>query len=148
RRCLILLGEPGMGKSQTIRAEGASVSENSEETGELVLQIDLGATREESVLAQEIFQSAPFETWVNSDRELHLFLDSLDEAVLRLGVVGDIILKGIADVDTARLRLRLACRTADRLPEFEAKLLALWPEGQSGVYELAPLRRADVRMAA
>lgn len=148
RRCLILLGEPGMGKTQTLRAEAEAVLASSDESGDLVLQIDLGATRDESVLVQEIFQSVEFQTWLDGDHELHLFLDSLDEAVLRLGVVGDIILKGVANVDTSRLRLRLACRTADRLPEFELKLLALWPEDQSGIYELAPLRRVDVRMAA
>jgi hypothetical protein len=148
RRCLILLGEPGMGKSQTLRGEADSVLEGSAEVSDLVLHVDLGATREESVLAREIFESAQFRTWASEDRELHVFLDSLDEAVLRVGIVGDIILKGLAEVDTSRLRLRLACRTADRLPQFESKLRALWPEDESGIYELAPLTREDVRTAA
>lgn len=148
RRCLILLGEPGMGKSQTLRGEADSVLQGSGDADDLVARVDLGATREESVLAREIFETDQFQSWACGDRELHLFLDSLDEAVLRLGVVGDIILKGLEGVDTSRLRLRLACRTADRLPQFEAKLRALWPEGQSGIYELAPLTRGDVRTAA
>jgi hypothetical protein len=148
RRCLILLGEPGMGKTQTLRSEAGAVSAGSTDSDAVLLQIDLGATRDESVLMREIFESLEFQTWLEGERELHLFLDSLDEAVLRLGVVGDIIVKGLTNVDTSRLRLRVACRTADRLPQFESKLLELWPEDQSGIYELAPLRRDDVRMAA
>jgi hypothetical protein len=148
RRCLVLLGEPGMGKTRTLEAEAAELTEIWSQTGDYVLRVDLGATRDESVLTREIFGSNEFEEWAAGDRELHLFLDSLDEATLRLGVVGDIILKGLDGVDASRLRVRLACRTADRLPAFEAKLRALWPGDDSGVYELAPLRREDVRIAA
>lgn len=144
RRCLVLLGEPGMGKSETLRAEAEALRAR----GEAVLQVDLGATREESVLAQEIFGSVEFCTWAEGAGELHLFLDSLDEAVIRLGVVGDVLLKGLRRADTSRLWLRLACRTADRLREFEAQLKALWREHESGDYELAPLTRADVELAA
>ena len=49
---------------------------------------------------------------------------------MRIGVVGDLILKGLEAVDASRLRLRLACRTSDRMPRFEEKLGALWPEGK------------------
>ncbi len=113
-----------------------------------MLRVDLGSTREEAVLREEIFGSEQFTAWAESSGELHLFLDSLDEAVLRIGVVGDLILKGLEAVDTSRLRLRLACRTSDRMSQFEERLGALWPEGEAEVFELAPLTRADVELAA
>ncbi len=146
--CLILLGEPGMGKSRTMAVEAAAVTASAEGSDDRVLHVDLASTRDEATLRSEIFDSQEFIDWSTGTGTLHLFLDSLDEAVLRLGVVADIILKGIRGTDTSRLRLRIACRTADRLPDLERRLSELWAPDQFGVFELAPLRKADVRRAA
>jgi len=149
RRCLILVGEPGIGKTSAIEREAQAVEERCVDSeDDRMLRVDLGSTREEAVLREEIFGSEEFTAWADGSGELHLFLDSLDEAALRVGVVGDVILKGLEGVDTSRLRLRLACRTSDRMPQFEGKLAALWPEGEAEVFELAPLTRADVELAA
>lgn len=148
-RCLILVGEPGTGKSDAIDCEAQLIEERcAEGDDERILRVDLGSTREESVLREEIFGSQVFREWTEGEDELHLFLDSLDEAVVRLGLVGEVILKGLKDADTSRLRLRLACRSSDRMLDFERGLAALWGEGESAVFELAPLTRADVILAA
>ena len=47
-----------------------------------------------------------------------------------------------------RLSLRIACRTADWPNSLEDGLIQLWGKDAVGVYELTPLRRADVIEAA
>lgn len=148
-RCLILVGEPGIGKSDAISREAELIEERcAEGEDEWILRVDLGSTREEGVLRDEIFGSQAFREWADGEGEFHLFLDSFDEAVVRLGLVGELILKGLRDADTSRLRLRLACRSSDRMLDFEQSLAELWGEGESATFELAPLTRADVILAA
>src|SRR4051794_4434164 len=60
RSCLILIGEPGMGKSQALAREAAAIRA----AGRPVLEVDLGATREESVLRAEIFEAPEFEACI------------------------------------------------------------------------------------
>lgn len=84
-RCLILVGEPGIGKSDAINREAELIEERcAGGEGERILPVDLGSTREESVLRKEISGSRAFREWSESEGELHLFLDSFDEAVLPL----------------------------------------------------------------
>src|SRR4029077_20232967 len=47
-----------------------------------------------------------------------------------------------------RLRLRIACRTAEWPSQLEDGLPDLWGKEQVGSFELLPLRRKDVRLAA
>src|SRR5258705_5583142 len=51
------------------------------------------------------------------------------------------------DYPVERLWLRIACRAAEWPEILERALANRWPEGV-GVYELAPLRRCDVELAA
>ena len=141
QRCLVLLGEPGIGKSSALETEARAQDGT-------VLLVDLGSTRSEELLRRRIFDSDEFTAWSAGDGVLHVFLDSLDEATIRLGVVADLIMDGLRGADISRLSFRVACRSADRLPDFEARLAALWGEQEFGVFQLAPLRREDVRNAA
>jgi predicted NACHT family NTPase len=148
--CLVLLGEPGMGKSQTIEAERKAVTVTVEQQGGAVLWLDLRSYRSEDRLVRSLFESEQFLTWVKGHHRLYIFLDSLDEGLLRIDTLSSLLADELKKYrqQVARLSLRLACRTADWPSSLETDLQSLWGEAAVAVYELAPLRRVDIVEAA
>jgi hypothetical protein len=144
KRCLVLLGQPGIGKSEALRDEESRLRAASAD----VLRVDLASTREESRLQRMLFESSQFLSWASGDGELYFLLDSLDEARLHIPVIGLILMDGLREVDFSRIRLRVTCRTADRLDTLEGDLKQLWGEDDFGMLELAPLTRDDIAAAA
>ncbi len=142
--CLMLLGEPGFGKSTALRRERGDVATGVGDGDLLTLAVDLGATRDEEVLRSKIFGSEVFESWSHGEGTLHLQLDSLDEARLRIEVIADLLVEGLQGADVARLRLQIACRSADRHRRLEGDLAELFGDEAFAIYELLPLRVADV----
>jgi hypothetical protein len=142
--CLMLLGEPGLGKSTALRRERGDMATGVGHGDLLTVAVDLGATRDEEVLRSKIFGSEVFQNWSHGEGTLHLQLDSLDEARLRIEVIADLLLEGLQGADVARLRLQIACRSADRHHRLEEDLAKLFGDEVFAVYELLPLRVADV----
>src|SRR3954447_24915251 len=79
--CLILLGEAGIGKSAALeqqhRRQMASAA-----TADSALLIDLSAADGPSALRSQIFGAEDWERWREGAGRVHLFLDSLDGAVM------------------------------------------------------------------
>lgn len=146
--CLALLGEPGLGKSTAKESEVKSVQEVVRQTGDYLISADLREYGTDSRLAQKIFESAKFQEWRHGGGALHLFLDSLDECLLRVDNLAAVLRSELRGLPISRLRLRIVCRTADWLSTLEQDLNELWGEASVGVFELAPLRRCDVVTAA
>lgn len=145
KACLILLGEPGIGKSTTV----AQAVERHKQAGDLVIHVAAQSCSSLDDLAREIFEAAPWKSWQENGTPLYVFLDSLDE--------GRIILQGNLDYflskkferhvpkgDNARLFLRFICRTAEWAPTLERTMQELWGEGSVETFELIPLTRSDV----
>lgn len=143
--CLVLLGEPGLGKSTDMRLE-AQALRSTIKAPEVILEVDLGAYGDERRIDEEVFRSIAWTRWVGGDHRLHLFLDGLDEAQLRIGVLWRLLTSRLASGDTSRLSLRLACRSASWQRTSEADLQQLWPEMR--VLSLLPLAPTDVAAAA
>ncbi|CAG7644569.1 hypothetical protein PAESOLCIP111_04730 [Paenibacillus solanacearum] len=143
--CLILLGEPGIGKTEALRS-----IENSEEN--LTLKIDLRSYGTEDRLVRNIFENPLFEACLKGEHNLHLFLDSLDECLLRIDYVAVLLAEELKKYKTnpnlKNLFLRIACRTADWPSLLERELSDLWGNDCIQIMELAPLRRVDVHNAA
>jgi hypothetical protein len=93
--CLVLLGEPGLGKSTALRRERGDLLTGAGDGGELILGVDLGASGQEEALRSRIFGSEVFQSWSQSEGTLRLQLDSLDEARLRIGVIADLLLEDL-----------------------------------------------------
>ncbi len=164
--CLALLGEPGMGKSRMLRQEMDALQARLNEAGspDEALWMDLRSYGAETRLLRDLFESDEFLRWKaeNASHALHLFVDSLDECLLRL----DHAAKMLADELRRRLHsrkaelpqrlfLRITCRTAIWPRGLEGALRELWggaspndSDGSFAVYELAPLQREDVLAAA
>jgi predicted NACHT family NTPase len=77
-------------------------------------------------------------------------LDSLDECRLRVPQVAALLMEQLHEVreHIDRLRLRIACRTAEWPSQLEEGLPELWGKEQVGSFQLVPLRRKDILLAA
>ncbi len=148
--CLVLLGEPGMGKTHAMTAEQAIITPKIQEQGGQVLLRDLRSYSSPEWLARKLFESAEFTNWLRGTHQLHIFLDSLDECLLRIETLATLLVDEFKEYrdQIHRLHLRIACRTAIWPSVLEDGLKQLWGKDAVGVYELAPLRRKDVTEAA
>ena len=143
--CAVMLGEPGIGKSWTLRHESAGV-ERSLTTGAKSMSCDLRSFSTDGRLMAKLFDSEIFESWRNGDWLLHVFLDSLDECLLRVDNVASILADELPKQPVGRLRFRIACRTASWPAVLEKALEESF--GDCNAHELVPLRRIDVQRAA
>lgn len=147
--CLVLLGEPGIGKSNEIDKQWKLTSQRSNEVGEVALKFDLRDYQTDVRLCQEIFEAnTVFQNWRKGKGKLYLFLDSLDEGILDIRPLANLLFSEFRKYPVERFNLRIACRTAEWPSILENGLMELWGKNSVGVYELAPLRRVDVIEAA
>lgn len=137
-QCLILLGEPGTGKTTEIN----KMYECSE--GEKMI-IDFKEINSDYVLDNELFKSEEIERWKKDSTILHLFLDSFDEGRIRLDTLAAIMSSKLKKLPTERLMLRIACRTSDFPDTFSKELDGIFlSKDKVGLYEICPLRKIDV----
>lgn len=146
--CLVLLGEPGIGKTQAMRAEQGSLDARAASAGGRTLWLNLNSIGSEGRLQQKLFENPTFRDWVGADYVLHLYLDSLDECLERIDTLSALLLDEFQSLPTKRLFLRIACRTAVWPGVLERGLKGVWADDALSVYELMPLRRKDVELAA
>lgn len=142
--CLVLIGEPGAGKSTALDAEAQRLRRQHS-----VHWVSLGSTREESTLRHKIFEAKVWSDWVEGAGTLTLLLDALDEAVVEHAA--DLIMEGLGEAPVDRLSVRITCRTTRRVPALEKALEARFESGLGerttaafGVYELLPLSKPEV----
>jgi predicted NACHT family NTPase len=144
--CLVLLGEPGIGKSQEM-TDLADHSAN--ERSHSFVKLNLRSCPN---LVSELLQEPDFVAWMDGEERLYLFLDSLDEGLLEARnlatqIVDEFRKRKYRDkID--RLYLRIACRTAVFPQVLEEGLSEIWEKENTSFYELAPLRQVDVEVAA
>jgi hypothetical protein len=146
--CLILLGEPGTGKTTALERHRSEIDAAVRSAGEILLWRNLNAYQSDVLLVRSIFEDTSFIAWRGSNCILHLFLDSLDECLVRIDTLAALLSEELRQCPTDRLRLRIACRTAVWPALLEAQLTRLWGENGVELYELAPLRQKDVADAA
>lgn len=145
--CLVLLGEPGTGKS-TIINDQRKAFQRKEKTDSETIWLDLRSIGSEQRLIQKLFEMPIFRSWLAGEHNLHIFLDSLDECLLRVDTVAAILAEEFRTYPIERLFLCIVCRTADWPLSLEKDLIDLWGEKNVEIYELTPLRHSDVAMAA
>lgn len=142
--CLILLGEPGIGKSQEME-NLRSYTETKINSPHTIFKLNL---RSCTSLKEDLFQDEEFIAWKDGTHRLYLFLDSLDEGLLEIPILAtqlvDEFKKKKYRDQISRLYLRIACRTAVFPKILEEGLAELWAKENLSVYELAPLRQVDV----
>lgn len=146
-QCLVLLGEPGMGKTTAMKDARQEIEQRASSAGEGFLWLDLNTCGSDSTLDRYLFDNSEFQSWRQGSRTLNLFLDSLDECLLRIETVALRLVRELRPGDPSKLRLRIACRTAEWPRTVRDGLAELYGQAVH-VYELAPLRKCDVAKAA
>lgn len=144
--CVALLGEPGIGKSYDLECQRLRAESFAQAAGGKVVKLDLRSFGDEGRLQRALFESEKFEAWRRSDYILHLFLDSLDECLLRIDNVASLLADELPEQPVERLRLHIACRPTPWPEVLESALTRLFPQFQA--FEMAPLQRKDVSYAA
>ncbi|MFP5272354.1 NACHT domain-containing protein [Coleofasciculus sp.] len=148
--CLVLLGEPGIGKSQEMKNLRRYTEGTTNQTHK-VLALNLQAYGSEERLVRNLFESRRFTDWINGTHRLYVFLDSLDEGLLRIETLATLLVEELGKEEyreqLSRLSLRIACRTAVFPKVLEEGLEKLWTKDNLRIYELTPLRRIDVERA-
>jgi hypothetical protein len=142
--CLILLGEPGLGKSTELIAQSKFLEKKARDGGDEFLKFDLQNYQTDQRLFDHIFQDTTFQKWVNGKNRLYLFLDSLDEALININTLTTALPYELKQYPIERLYFRIVCRTADWPSKLEDELKLIWREKDVLAYELLPLRKRDV----
>ncbi|MCY1042766.1 NACHT domain-containing protein [Corallococcus sp. bb12-1] len=146
--CVALLGEPGMGKTTTLRQERQSIQGHCDRLGAHLLWHDLAAFGDEGRLARVLFDGDVIAKWKKGDAPLYLVLDSFDECHLRIETLSKVLLHELRELPRERLFLFIACRPAHWPRSLEKQLRELWTDEAFAAVELAPLRRRDVEQLA
>ena len=148
-RALVLLGEPGMGKSSTLESEYVASRRGQTDSERVFVRVDLRSFSTDVLLHNQVFGSPTFVAWQTGNSHLTLYLDSLDEALLRIDSVASLLADELPRLPTGRMSVRIAGRTAVWPHEpLETAFRNVWGDAAVGVFELAPLRRIDVAAAA
>ena len=124
-----------------MKAQYQAIREMIKREGEDDLWLDLRSFKSEGRLISKLFGNPTFTRWAAGNHNLHLFLDSLDECLLRIDTVGSLLIDELKEFPIERLYLRIACPTAEWPRVLEVGLRDLWGNERFKAYELAPLRR-------
>lgn len=147
---LILLGEAGIGKSDTLQQEFERTQQSQPLESKLFVDLREYGQGSDSRLINDIFESEQFAACSRGERTLFLFLDSFDECRMDMKHLSAFLsgeFKKRSRV-VPRLFLRIACRGAMWPTELEDTLKQLWPNDQVGVFDLCPLRKQDAALKA
>lgn len=142
--CLILLGEPGIGK--TVEIKGLYETTSTTKGRDKTLWLDLRDFMTPDLFVKELESNSGYQGWVKGNAPLHLFLDSFDEGVFSFPHFAKsfehILTSSRGKIDN--LFLRISCRTAVWPSYFENGLHVLWEGEKLKKYELCPLIKSDV----
>lgn len=145
--CLVLLGEPGMGKSNEIER---IFNNQVEDENNVKLYRNLNSIPDATYLNNKIFESEKVKTWKKGHNNLYLYLDSLDEALVNINTLSGLLACEIGELPVERLFLRVACRSTEwsNFSKLDNKLKELWKDESFQILQLAPLTNQDVIKAA
>jgi hypothetical protein len=142
-QCLVVLGEPGAGKSVVLETLSGDAFPTD---AHLRFRLDLMECSSDAWLIRRLFEAREVAEWRAGSGVLELTLDSLDEGRVNLPNVAALLAGELRRWPTERLRLRVGCRSADWPSVLGDALGEMFPE--TALLELLPLRRRDVSALA
>jgi predicted NACHT family NTPase len=144
--CLVLLGEPGIGKTRALKGAQTHAQGLNRET----LWFELGGYQSDELLCKSLFGDSTFQDWLDGTHHLDLFLDSFDEGRLTIRVLAALLARELKKYrkHLQLLSLRITCRSSEWPWSLEEHLNELWGEQYVCIYELTSLRPIDIVEAA
>lgn len=144
-RCAILLGEPGLGKSQVLASLSRSIP-----TGDRMLLFNLGALGPTEIERRLREDATDILSSLGDDGALHLFFDGVDETALTKKQLASLLTERLRSLPLERLRLRFASRPVDWPDVLQRELEMMLSDigRKPEIRWLLPLRWADVEIAA
>ena len=151
--CLILLGEPGIGKTFAVRHEQRQLEATIGEAADKTLWVDLSGCSSVESVRSELFDSENYRNWKAGAHRLTMFIDSVDQAGIPVGQVVTAIGNEVADAEVSRLQMRLVCRDYAWSLKLADAVEHVWRSygdtvAKVAVLQLAPLSVDDIRLAA
>jgi hypothetical protein len=101
--CLILSGEPGIGKSTVLQGHFADIQEQARSYGDKSLWFDLRQFQTDDRLHRTIFEHPDVLAWRQETHGLSLFLDGLDECLLHIRMVAALLAHELTQLPAQRL---------------------------------------------
>lgn len=146
--CLILCGDPGIGKSTVIQQHREALKSSAGEFGTFIL-IDFRDVPSEAVFIRWTFDSADWQRWRASSGTLLLIIDGVDEGLVKIPGFVSFLAASLRNEPIERLKLILACRSAEWPVNEGPQLTSLFGNSEKPpIYELRPLRQCDAELAA
>lgn len=151
RRCLILLGEPGTGKTTT-------VNDYLQPEHSILIKHNLGSCSTEHILYQDLNEKID-EAISKSANKIIVFLDALDEAMIYMPKIDHSLAswiqrtqqkieKHLDKESPPIIHFRITCRSTAWSRQLKIKLDEIFGESDVDMYELAPLRQDDLKIVA
>lgn len=149
---LLLVGDPGAGKSTELRKEREYTETVFDERRIISLDSKSGVSSD-TVFLELWFESRRWKNWLESTGLIFVFIDGFDEFIHRIPGVDELILMKLQDDledfpdAKKRLRLRIASRTIGLPSNFPRRLGRITQDKDANVtvsYELCPLSDNDI----
>lgn len=135
---IILLGEPGIGKSSEIRRYFNQLDKSDPNTIWKFKQFPPNNFN-------TFFQQPDFDLWKNGENDAVVFIDSFDEAHIQPIQLGRSLVEALeSSRHIHKLRLRIACRTADWSEDTTMRLRYLFGEDNVLSVELDSLGQQEI----
>lgn len=142
RRVVIMLADPGMGKSFELSHE----IERLRSLGTFVERIDLGEYLSSSEVSNAVRRAVESSQAADASG-LTLALDGFDEPLFSVTNLGDVLGRELKSLDQSSTRLMITCRSS-LWPGSLTSALSRWSGGDIVTLKLAPLTLAQIRQAA
>ncbi|MBC1802177.1 NACHT domain-containing protein [Listeria booriae] len=144
---LILLGEPGIGKSTELEKIRSNTTADK-------VYVDLSNCYNEENVVSNVFNNEQIETWKNNNSSMYLFLDSFDECQSRMPSIGILLIQEFQKLKAFKERLfvRITSRSTEWPSFFLDDIKKAWyPYKQVNqvinevqIFNLAPLQLVNV----
>ncbi len=146
-RCVVLLGESGSGKSETIKYELDKLANCNDNKSNIIL-INLNEYSDENRLIQDVFNSEEINEWQKSTNSITLVLDSYDECLIEIPKLNNIFIRQFDKLKPYidRLTLRIICRSGYWKERINEYLQGLYSSENYAVFNIAPLQRNDIEL--
>lgn len=144
--CLILLGEPGLGKSQSLR-EYLVVLESAKDSSRQVIYLDLKDFGSDAAITRGLFESRAFQQWKDGEEALYLLIDSFDEVLLTIESLSGYLTRELRALAVPKLPLSASPKSSKPAQPVADRMEMKDTASSVAVLRSSPVNRLFLRIA-